>query len=143
MTSATTPDHGPDHAYLDLPAVVRRYQDAHDRHDTEVALSAFTADATVVDDGRTMRGTGQIRDWLANVAREFTFTRTFVGAERSGSGDNGAESTGDDSTAGGTNGSGSWLVRNRLEGDFPGGVADLSYRFTVSDDLIAELVIAP
>jgi hypothetical protein len=130
MTSAT-PDHT--HAHLDLPDAVRRYQDAHDRHDTDVALSAFTADATVVDDGRTMRGTGQIRDWLANVAREFTFTRTFVGAESSGVQDRGAE----------TSGSGIWVVHNRLEGDFPGGVADLSYRFTVSGDLISELVIAP
>jgi hypothetical protein len=32
---------------------------------------------------------------------------------------------------------------NHLEGDFPGGVADLAYRFTMDCDLIAELVIAP
>jgi hypothetical protein len=28
-----------------LPDVIGRYQDAHDRHDTAVALSAFTLDA--------------------------------------------------------------------------------------------------
>ena len=32
---------------------------------------------------------------------------------------------------------------NHLEGDFPGGVVDLRYKFTLTDDLISELVIAP
>jgi hypothetical protein len=32
---------------------------------------------------------------------------------------------------------------NHLEGNFPGGVVDLRYRFVVVDDLISELVIAP
>ena len=32
---------------------------------------------------------------------------------------------------------------NHLEGDFPGGVVNLRYQFTVVDDLITELVIAP
>lgn len=31
----------------------------------------------------------------------------------------------------------------RLKGDFLGGVAELSYRFTLADDLIAELALAP
>jgi hypothetical protein len=30
---------------------------------------------------------------------------------------------------------------NRIEGNFPGNVADLSYRFTRTDDLISELTI--
>ena len=36
-----------------------------------------------------------------------------------------------------------WIVVNHLEGDFPGGVVDLRYRFVMTGDLIAELVIAP
>ncbi len=36
-----------------------------------------------------------------------------------------------------------WVATQRLEGDFPGGVADLDYRFTMSGDLIDELVIVP
>ena len=36
-----------------------------------------------------------------------------------------------------------WVATNRLEGDFPGGVVDLRYRFAMDGDLIAELVIAP
>jgi hypothetical protein len=107
----------------DLPEVVSRYQDAHDRRDTEVALSAFTPDARVVDDGREFHGTDEIRTWLTTSASEFTFTRTFVSAEP---GDAGA-----------------WAVINRLEGNFPGGVVDLRYRFVLTGGLISELVIAP
>jgi hypothetical protein len=44
-----------------LPGVVGRYQDAHDRHDTEGALSAFAPDARVVDDGHEFRGSDEIR----------------------------------------------------------------------------------
>ena len=35
------------------------------------------------------------------------------------------------------------MAVNRLEGNFPGGVADLNFRFTLAGDRIAELVIAP
>jgi hypothetical protein len=35
------------------------------------------------------------------------------------------------------------LARNRLEGNFPGGVVDLTYRFTVHNDQIVHLEIAP
>lgn len=34
-----------------------------------------------------------------------------------------------------------WVVVNRLEGDVPGGGVDLCYRFTLSQDDIAELAI--
>ncbi len=108
---------------LELPGVVGRYQDAHDRRDTEAALSAFTADARVVDDGREYRGSDEIREWLDHAASEFTFTRSFVGAQATGAD--------------------TWIVVNHLEGDFPGGVVDLRYQFTLKGDLIAELVIAP
>ena len=36
-----------------------------------------------------------------------------------------------------------WVVRQRLEGDFPGGVVELDYRFVLSGGLISELVISP
>ena len=34
-------------------------------------------------------------------------------------------------------------MTNRLEGDFPGGTVDLSYRFHLNDDRITHLDIAP
>jgi hypothetical protein len=106
-----------------LPEVVRRYQEAHDRHDTDAALAVFTADATVVDDGHRYVGASEIRTWLDTASREFTFTRTLVAAEQTGAD--------------------RWMVTNHLEGDFPGGEVDLGYAFTLVDDRIVELVIAP
>jgi hypothetical protein len=83
----------------------------------------FTPTATVKDDGREYHGPGEIRDWLARASTEFTYTRTLLGADAV-----------DANT---------WLVTNHLEGDFPGGVVDLRYRFVLAEGLISELEIAP
>ena len=107
----------------DVPGVIDRYLRAHDRRDTDAALSTFAANATVVDDGQRYVGTDRIRNWLANASTESSYTRTFTG---------GAAVDAD-----------TWLVTNRLDGDFPGGVVDLSYRFRLAGDEIAELLIAP
>ena len=93
-----------------LPDVIGRYQAAHDRRDTAAALSTFTPDARVFDDGREYLGTDAIREWLSTAASEFTFTRTLISASAEG----------DDA----------WLVVNHLEGNFPGGVVDLRYQFS-------------
>jgi hypothetical protein len=105
------------------PDVIHRYQDAHDRRDTDAALAAFIVDAIVRDDGHEYRGTTEIRDWLASAAVEFTYTRTMVTA------------TAVDEHR--------WVVTNRLEGDFPGGGVDLQYRYRLEDQLIRQLDIAP
>jgi hypothetical protein len=107
----------------ELPAVVRRYQDAHDRRDTDVALSAFAPDARVLDDGHEYHGSDEIRRWLSTAASEYQFTRTLVSAEALD-----AET---------------WIIVNHLEGNFPGGVVDLRYQFDLSGDVISALVIAP
>ena len=110
-------------AHGELPAVVRRYQDAHDRHDTDVALTAFAPDARVLDDGHEYHGSDEIRTWLSTAASEYEFTRALVSAEAIDRE--------------------KWIVVNHLEGNFPGGVIDLRYQFALSGDLISELVIAP
>ena len=117
MTSSTSiqPDQ--------LPATIRSYLAAHDAGDADTALRAFTPTAVVVDDGVTYRGTEEIRSFLAQAGAEFTYTSTLVAAERS-----------DDAR---------WVAVKHLEGDFPGGVVDLRYRFAMDGDSIAELVIAP
>jgi hypothetical protein len=105
------------------PDVIRRYLEAHDRRDVDASLSAFAPDAHVLDDGHDYYGLEAIRDWLARASTEFTYTRLFL-----------------DATAESPN---RWLVRNRLQGNFPGGVVDLRYRFTLVDGLIADLAIVP
>ena len=72
------------------------------------------------DDGHEYHGRGDSA-WLS--VTQFSYTRTLTGA-----------SVVDANT---------WLVTNHLEGDFPGGVVDLRYRFVLDDDLVSELEIAP
>jgi ketosteroid isomerase-like protein len=106
-----------------VPATITSYLAAHQARDIETALTAFTPDAVVHDDGHTHRGTDEILAWLAGASAEYTFTTrqigaTHVDAER-------------------------YDVRQRLEGDFPGGVVDLNYRFTLRGPAVSELVIEP
>ena len=117
MTASTTirPDQ--------LPAPILGYLAAHVARDADAALRGFAPTAVVVDDGTTYRGTDEIRRFLSEAGAEFSYTTDLVGAQRI----DGAH----------------WVVTNRLEGDFPGGVVDLRYRFAMDGDLIAELVIAP
>jgi hypothetical protein len=77
----------------------------------------------VTDQGQTFRGTEEILGFLRQAGSELTYTTELTGARHL-----------DDEH---------WVAINRLEGDFPRGVAELSYRFTLTDDLIAGLVIAP
>lgn len=108
---------------IEVPAVIEAYQRAHDRRDVEVAIASFGRDATVIDDGVAYAGTERIRSWLTNAASEYTYTRTFTGAEDLGDG--------------------RYLVHNHLSGDFPGGEVDLRYRFQLRDGLIRHVEIAP
>jgi hypothetical protein len=105
-----------------LPAVLRDFLPAHVTRDP-TALDAFAPDAVVTDEGRTLRGHDEIAPWLRDAGTEFTYTTDVVGAER----------VDDDH----------WVAVLHLEGDFPGGVVDLRYRFTLRDGLVTELAIAP
>ena len=106
-----------------IPSVIVNYQTAHDRHDVEASLASFSNDAVVHDENEAWVGTDRIRQWLTKTSSEYTYTRTLLGAERTGSA--------------------SWLIRNRLEGNFPGNVVDLRYEFTLKGDHILALKIAP
>jgi hypothetical protein len=107
---------------LDSP-LIEIYQAAHDRHDIGATLATFAEDAVVRDEDETWTGADQIRQWLTKTSSEYTYTRTLLDAERTGTT--------------------SWLVRNRLEGNFPGNVVDLRYEFTLDGDRISALTVAP
>ena len=107
----------------ELPATIRTYLAAHTAREIDAAARTFAPEAVVVDDGHTFRGAEQVREFLGKAGSEYTYTTDLVGAER----------VDDDQ----------WVAVVRLEGDFPGGVVELRYPFTLVDDLITELVIAP
>jgi ketosteroid isomerase-like protein len=107
----------------ELPAVITTYLTAHRARDLEAAISAFAADATVTDEGRTHRGRDEIRTWLSGAAGEYSYTTAFTGAVRTGATE--------------------FDAVQHLEGDFPGGVVDLHFRFTLDGPSISRLVIEP
>ncbi|MFF5991959.1 nuclear transport factor 2 family protein [Prauserella flavalba] len=106
-----------------LPEVITDYLAAHNARDLEPALAYYTEDAIAVDEGHTYRGKREIRDWLARAGGEYTYTIKLVAAQRI-----------DDDH---------YVAVHHLEGDFPGGVVDLRFQFTLRDGRIAELVIEP
>ncbi|HEV2796742.1 MAG TPA: nuclear transport factor 2 family protein [Nocardioides sp.] len=106
-----------------LPATIRAFLAAHAAKEADAAARTFATEVVVVDDGRTFHGAAEVRAFLHEAGTEYTYTTELVGAERL-----------DD---------GRWVAVNRLEGDFPGGLVELRYGFTLVDDLITELVIEP
>jgi ketosteroid isomerase-like protein len=105
----------------DAPAVITTYLGAHTARDVDTAIRSFTPDAAVTDEGNTYRGRDEIREWLAEAGNEYTYTIEFTGVTQ--------------------NSPANVDVLAHLEGDFPGGVADLHYRFALDGALITRLVI--
>lgn len=104
------------------PAPVTRFLDAP-TDDPQALAEIFIPDAVVLDEGHAHIGREAIRAWWAEAAAPFQVTTTIVTSEPFG----------DDA----------YLVRQHIEGDFPGGVADLEMRFALSGDHIAALMIYP
>lgn len=105
-----------------LPTVVRDYLAASVVHDADAASSLLVDDAVVVDQNETFRGRDEVYAFLRDAGSEFEYSTEQIGARR----------VDDDH----------WVVTVRLEGNFPGGLAELDYRFTLRGDLVAELIIA-
>lgn len=105
----------------ELPTTITNYLIGHAAKDTTAAIAAFAPDAVVTDEGQHYRGRDRIGEWLDGAAADYTFTTEFTGA------------TARDATH--------VDVSQRLVGDFPGGTADLRFRFTMDGALIARLVI--
>ena len=107
----------------ELPTTIRDFLGAHAARDVDAAIRAFSSTAVVVDEGRTFRGTDEILGFLRDAGAEFTYTTELIAAQHI------AEAR--------------WVAAHRLDGNFPGGRAELDYRFAMDGDLIAELFIAP
>jgi ketosteroid isomerase-like protein len=105
------------------PDVVSRYFDTTARQDLDAMVGLFAEDAVVIDEGHTYRGTAEIRGWKDGVASKYEYTTTLISSESIGDG--------------------TYLLVNRVEGNFPGGVVDLKFRFGVAGDKIRHLEIAP
>lgn len=103
------------------PAVIERYLQASDARDAAAVVACFVDNGIVVDEGHTYAGRDEIIGWKEKTASQWTYTTTITGSEPIGASE--------------------FRVTAHLEGDFPGGVADLAFDFTLLGDLIATLKI--
>jgi ketosteroid isomerase-like protein len=106
-----------------LPDTITGYLTSRYAGDLDVAVGYYADDATVIDEGNTYVGAEAIRGWLAALSGAYTFTAEVTGASRI------AEDH--------------YAVVQHLEGNFPGGVVDLRFDFTVRDGRISQLIIEP
>lgn len=126
MTIQTPPDPSADETAMHLPEAVMRFlreADPQHRANAHDLLAAFATDATVVDNEQSYTGHDEIHHWREAEMSKYTYTVMATHVEKF-----------DDTH---------YVVTNRLEGDFPGGVVDIIYRFTLADGLITRLEIAP
>ena len=95
---------------------------AADRLDGHAVARCFTSGAVVKDEGRTYAGVAAIKQWKAETAAKYTYTCEPLSAEQK---------------------DGTTVVTCHLEGDFPGGRADLRFFFRLERRKIAHLEIIP
>ena len=105
-----------------VPDVIRSFFHFDALRNVESLVGLFADDATVLDEGVARHGATEIRAWQTGAASEYTYTTDIFGYEALAADH--------------------YVVKGRLEGNFPGGTADLAYDFTVNGR-ISHLAIAP
>jgi hypothetical protein len=103
------------------PTVVTRYLSAADAGDFLALADCFTPSGSVVDEGKTFRGHAEIIEWRETLAAKWIYTSAVSESEAIASEE--------------------YRVHIHVEGNFPGGVADLIFRFRLLEGLIDELFI--
>ncbi len=103
-----------------LPTTIRTFLEAQESRDADGALALLTPAAVISDIGETFSGEDSLRRFVSEAGAEFTYTSEITKVARDGE---------------------IWVVGHHLEGDFPGGTADLDYRFALNDDQIERLDI--
>jgi ketosteroid isomerase-like protein len=103
------------------PAMIARFMKAAAERDYAGLGECFTEDAIVSDERQTHRGRDEIRRWQEAGRAKWNYTATATDGEATSANQ--------------------YRVAVHLEGNFPGGEADVDYRFTILDGLISELQI--
>ena len=103
--------------------VVSRYFEADARRDIEAILALFLDDAVVIDEGGEWRGTGEIREWRLGPVSKYEYTTALARIDKV-----------DDTR---------YRVSGRIDGNFPGGAAELEWDFSIAGGRISRLKIAP
>lgn len=106
---------------IKLPEALENYIRHSDSKVIDEAAAAFTADATVVDEGEGTTAVGReaITAWIADYTSKYTTTTEVTGMVEK---------------------DGVVVATILVSGDFPGNRAEFMYRFSLRDGLIAHLV---
>ena len=105
-----------------VPGPVATYLAAEKAKDTQTLGQCFREDAGVRDEGREHRGVAAIKAWHREANAKYRYVVEPLEASTSGS---------------------AVVVRARVTGDFPGSPVELRFNFTVSEDRIVSLEVAP
>ena len=103
-----------------LPTTICAFLEAQEARDADAALAQMAPGAVISDVGESFAGEDALRRFVIEAGAEFTVTSEITKVARDGD---------------------VWVVGHHLEGDFPGGVADLDYRFALEGEQITRLDI--
>ena len=112
-----------DRTMSSAPTVITEYLRAAETGDLDTLVACFTEHGTVLDEGRTYHGREAIRGWRESLRSQWEYTTAVTGRE--------------------SQGDAGYIIRTHVEGNFPGGVADLTYRFDLAGERITALTILP
>lgn len=104
-----------------VPPVVTRYLEAADQGDARAVAACFVPDGTVMDEGVTYRGRQAIIGWRHQLSSTWEYTSRVTSSRPV-----------DEHR---------FLVGVLVEGNFPGGRADLTYSFSVDGGQLTALAI--
>ena len=105
---------------LQLPAPIAAYIAAENALDPEPLAQCFAEDAVVKDEGQMIEGLAAIKQWKVETKKKYQHTIEPVAVVQRG---------------------GTFIVTNRLTGNFPGSPVDLQFVFRLDGDKIAALEI--
>ncbi len=105
---------------VDLPPPIAIYVDAENRGDIEAMAQCFAPDAIVQDEGKTIKGLNEIKQWKAETKRKYQHTIEPLASVQE-----------DDKI----------MITNRLTGNFPGSPIELEFIFKLDGNKIASLEI--
>lgn len=105
---------------LHLPKPIELYFAAENANDTDGLADCFVADATVLDEGRILKGRDAIKEW--NAASKAKYGHTVEPLEVNDA-------------------AGRIVVRGQVSGRFPGSPLVLPFSFRLANDKISHLEI--
>lgn len=105
---------------IEIPAPVQRYLDADAGGSDDQFAQAFVPDAKVRDEGKTIQGLEAIKAWKQASRKKYSYTVRPLTVSEDGD---------------------KVELTAQVSGTFPGSPVELTYRFVVRNDRIAELEI--